>query len=129
MKITRLVLDVMSPAQQSMVDLAEKLYEIEGIFQIDITLLELEQNIEEFKVTMDGFGLNYEKIKSVINDFGAVIRNIDSMTSRQLPSRDDDRLSASMLVLSKHIDSDVSKIDQVYSEFDEALKHILSRKA
>jgi hypothetical protein len=129
LKITRIVLDVMSPAQLSMVNLAERLYKIDGITQLDITLSELEKNVEDFKITLDGFGLDYEKIREVIKDFGAVIRNIDSMTSRRdVPHRDDDRLSASMLVLSRHVDSRVGKIDQIYSEFDEALKHIRSRK-
>ena len=129
MKITRIVLDVMSPAQQSMVDFAERLCKIDGISQLDITLSELEKNVEDFKVTIDGFGLNYEKIREVIKDFGAVIRNIDSMTSRQhVLNRDDDRLSASMLVLARHVDSKIGKIDRIYDEFDEALKHIRSRR-
>lgn len=111
-----------------MVDLAEKLYKIEGISQIDITLSELERNVEDFKITIDGFGFDYEKVRTVIKDFGAVIRNIDSMTSRQhAPHGSDDRISASMLVLSKHIDSKVSKIEEIYDEFDEALKHVRFR--
>jgi len=119
----------MSPAQQSMVDLAEALYKIDGIFQVDITLSELEKNVEDFKLTIDGFGLDYEEIRGVIKDFGAVIRNIDSMTSRQVLSRDDDKLSASMLVLAKHVDSNVDDINQIYDEFNDALKHIRARRS
>jgi hypothetical protein len=129
LKITRRVLDVRSPAQQSMVDLAEKLSKIDGVLQIDITLSELEKNVEDFKITLDGFGLNYEKIREVIKDFGAVIRNIDSMTSRQsVLHTGDDRLSASILVLARHVDSKIGKIDQIYDEFNEAIKHIRSTR-
>ncbi len=130
MKITRLVLDVMSPAQQSMVDLAAKLTQIDGISQVDITLQELEKNVEDFKVMLDGYGLDYERIREVIKDFGAVIRNVDSITSakQHVPHDGDDKLSASMLVLAKHVDSKVGRIDQIHGEFDETLKHIRSKK-
>ncbi len=120
----------MSPAQQSVVDLVERLSRIEGISQVDITLQELEKNVEDFKVMLDGYGLDYEKIRALLKDFGAVIRNVDSITSskQHAPNKDDDKLSASMLVLAKHVDSRVGKIDQIYSEFDETLKHVRSRK-
>ena len=130
MKTTRLVLDVMSPAQQSMVDLVERLNKIEGISQIDITLQTLEKNVEDFKVTLDGYGFDYEKVKEALKDFGAVIRNVDSITSAKqyAPHKEDDKLSASMLVLAKHVDSKIGRIDQIYGEFDETLKHIRSKK-
>jgi hypothetical protein len=121
----------MSPAAQSMVDLAEKLNKVEGISQVDITLQELEKNVEDFKVTLDGYGLDLEKIREIIKDFGAVIRNVDSITSAKhyVPNKGDDRLSASMLVLARHVDSKIGKIDQIFSEFDETLKHVQSKKA
>lgn len=129
LKITRVVLDVMSPAQLSMVDLAKKLEKIDGVLQIDINLSELEKNVEDFRVTLDGFGLNYEKIRETIKDFGAVIRNIDSMTLRQyVQHTDNDGLSASMLVLAKHVDPKTDRFDQIYHEFNEALTYIRSRR-
>ena len=130
MKITRIVLDVMSPAQQSMVALAERLSKIDGISQVDITLSELETNVVDFKVSLDGYGLNYEGIREVINDFSAVIRNVDRVFSakQRVPQNDDDKLSASMLVLASHVDSKGGRLDQIYNEFDEALKHIRAKK-
>jgi hypothetical protein len=130
MKTTRIVLDVMTPAQQSMVDLVERLNKIEGISQVDITLQELEKNVEDFKITLDGYGFDYEKVKEALKDFGAVIRNVDSITSAQqyAPHKEDDKLSASMLVLARHVDSKIGRIDQIYGEFDETLKHIRSKK-
>jgi hypothetical protein len=113
-----------------MVDLVEQLSKIEGISQVDITLQELEKNVEDFKVTIDGYGLNYEKIREALKDFGAVIRNVDHITSaKEYASHNgDEKLSASMLVLARHVDPKVGKIDQIYSEFDETLKHVRSKK-
>ena len=119
MKIIKIVLDVMSPAQQSIVDLVEALSGIE-----DITLSELEKNVEDFKVTLEGYDLSYNRIGEAIKDFGAVIRNVDNVVSAEeyIPKHDSDKLSASMLVLASHIDSDVKNIDQIYGEFDKTWK-------
>jgi hypothetical protein len=78
---------------------------------------------------LDGYGLDFEKIKEIIKDFGAVIRNVDNITSARqyAPNKGDDKLSASMLVLARHVDSKVGKIGEIYSEFDEALKHVQSK--
>jgi len=112
-----------------MVDLAKKLAKIDGVLQIDINLSELEKNVEDFRVTLDGFGLSYEKIRDIIKDFGAVIRNIDSMTLRQyVQHTDNDTLSASMLVLAKHVDPKTDSFDQISHEFNEALTFIRSRR-
>ena len=126
MKITRIVLDIMSPAQQSMIDLAERLSKIDGISQVDIALTELEMNIVDFKVTLDGYSLDFERIRKIIKDFSAIIRNVDYISSakQRVPHNDDDKLSASMLVLAKHVDSKEGGLDQIYSEFDAALKRI-----
>ncbi len=113
-----------------MVDLVERLNKIEGISQVDITLQELEKNVEDFKVTLDGYSLDYEKIREALKDFGAVIRNVDSMTSAKEHDshQDDDKFLASMLVLARHVDSKVGKIDQIHSEFDETLRYVRSKK-
>ena len=126
MKITRIVLDIMSPAQQSMVDLAERLSKIDGISQVGVVLTELEMNIVDFKVTLDGYGLDFERIREIIKDFSAIIRNVDYVSSakQRVPHNDDNILLASMLVLARHVDSKEGGLDQIYSEFDVALKRI-----
>ena len=118
----------MSPATQSIVDLVEVLSSNENVSKVDVTLSELEKNVEDFKVTMEGNDLDFEKIRETIKDFGAVIRNVDNVISAKETSskQDNDKVSASMLVLAKHSDVTVSKIEQIYSEFDKSLKHIKS---
>jgi hypothetical protein len=120
----------MSPAQQSIVDLVEVLSTNANVTKVDITLSELEKNVEDFKVSMEGNGLIFEKIQESINDFGAVIRNVDNVISAKelISKQDTNKLSAAMLVLARHSDIKVSKIEQIYNEFDKSLKHVTSRK-
>lgn len=131
MRIVKIVIDVMSPAQQSIVDLVGLLSTIDNVAQVDITLSELEKNVEDFKVTLEGYDLSYDSIGEAIRDFGAVIRNVDNVVSAEeyVPKQDSDKLSASMLVLASHIDSDVKQIEQIYGEFDKTLNYIRSNKS
>lgn len=131
LNIVKIVLDVMSPAQQSIVDLVGTLSKIEGLNQVDITLSELEKNVEDFKVTLEGSNLNYENIRSAIKDFGGVIRNVDNVVSAQHhpPKNNNDKLSASMLVLARHSGSNFdNNIEQIYGEFEKTLEYIQSKK-
>lgn len=130
MKIVKIVLDVMSPAQQSIVDLVEILSKNENVSIVDITLSELEMNVEDFKVTMEGNGLDFEKISDTIKEFGAVIRNVDNIISAEeyISNQNNDKLTASLLVLARHSDLKISNIEKIYDEFDKTLKHIKSEK-
>lgn len=127
----KIVLDVMSPAQQSIVDLVERLSKIDGIAQVDVALSELEKNVEDFKVTLEGYSLDYDSIQEAIKEFGAVIRNVDNVISAEgyVPQQDSEKLSASILVLARHSDANIRKIDQIHDEFDRTLKYIRSQRA
>jgi hypothetical protein len=51
------------------------------------------------------------------------------ISAKELISKQDtNKLSAAMLVLARHSDLKVSKIEQIYNEFDKSLKHVSSRK-
>ncbi len=121
----------MSPAQQSIVDLVDSLSKIDGIAQVDVALSELEKNVEDFKVTLEGYNLNYDSIQDAIKEFGAVIRNVDNVISAEgyVPRQDSEKLSASILVLASHSDGNISEIDQIHDEFDRTLKYIRSQRA
>lgn len=130
LKIIKIVLDVMSPAQQSIVDLVDVLSKIKDMAHIDITLSELEKNVEDFKVTLEGYNLEYETIQSAVKEFGAVIRNVDNIVSAEeyIPKQNHDKLSASMLVLARYTNPTVSRITQVYDDFDKTLEYVRSQK-
>jgi hypothetical protein len=131
LKIVKIVLDVMSPAQQSIVKLVEILSKIDSVAKVDITLSELERDVEDFKVTLEGYGLDFEEIRNAVKEFSGVIRNVDNVVSagEYVPREDNDKLSASMLVLARHADSKIGKIEQICDEFEKTLRYVRSAKA
>jgi hypothetical protein len=130
LKIVKIVLDVMSPAQQSIVKLVEILSKIDGVAKVDITLSELERDVEDFKVTLEGYGLDFEDIRNAVKEFSGVIRNVDNVVSagEYVPRQDNDKLSASMLVLARHANSKIGKIEQICDEFEKTLRYVRSEK-
>jgi hypothetical protein len=130
LKIVKIVLDVMSPAQQSIVKLVEILSKIDGVAKVDITLSELERDVEDFKVTLEGYGLDFEEIRNAVKEFSGVIRNVDNVVSagEYVPRQDNDKLSASMLVLARHANSKIGKIEQICDEFEKTLRYVRSEK-
>lgn len=79
--VRRLVLDVLKPHEPSNVLLAVKLSEIENVEGVNLVLREMDQNTETLKITIVGDNLNFEEIKNVLENFGAVIHSIDEIVA------------------------------------------------
>ena len=81
MSIRRLVLDVLKPHNPSMLELSKKLAVIEGISGVNLTLDEVDQETESIKITIEGRDIDFDAVKDVIVDFGAVIHSVDSISA------------------------------------------------
>ncbi|MFB6076158.1 MAG: DUF211 domain-containing protein [Candidatus Aenigmatarchaeota archaeon] len=81
--LKRLVLDVLKPYEPDIAVFSEKLSEIEGLEGINVSLLEIDSEVENVKVTMQG-DLDYEKIKGKMKDLGASIHSVDEASSGEL---------------------------------------------
>jgi len=79
--LRRLVLDVLKPHEPSNVLLAVKLSEVENVEGVNLILREMDQTTETLKITIVGDNLNFEKIKKVLEDFGAVIHSVDEIVA------------------------------------------------
>jgi len=60
--IRLLVLDVLKPHQPLVTELALGLSELEGVEGVNITLVEIDKETENIKVTIVGDNLNYDEI-------------------------------------------------------------------
>jgi uncharacterized protein len=83
--IRRLVLDVLKPHQPTMLILADKLGDLEGVRGVDITLIEIDSKVENIKVTLEGDDIDFQQVAEVVQDAGASIHSIDKVsTGREL---------------------------------------------
>lgn len=79
--LRRLVLDVLKPHEPSNVLLALKLSEVDGVDGVNVSLAEIDQTTETLKITVVGNNLDFEEIKSTIENLGAVIHSVDEIVA------------------------------------------------
>jgi hypothetical protein len=82
--LRRLVLDVLKPHEPSNVLLALKLSEVENVDGVNLILREMDQNTETLKITVVGDNMNFEKIRKVLEEFGAVIHSVDEIVAGKI---------------------------------------------
>ena len=76
-----MVLDVLKPHYPLTLEYAKALSELEDISGVNLSLYEVDQQTENVKITIEGDDLDYEKIKEVIEELGAVIHSIDEIAA------------------------------------------------
>ncbi|MFO7929190.1 MAG: DUF211 domain-containing protein [Candidatus Humimicrobiaceae bacterium] len=77
--IRRIVLDVLKPHLPNIVDLVSQIADIKGINGVDITLKEMDQKVENVKITCEGDNIIFEELEKVITDSGASIHSVDKV--------------------------------------------------
>ena len=80
-KLRRIVLDVLKPHSPSLVDMATQLADLEGIDGVDISLVEMDQKVENVKITCEGDSINFEQVERVVIQNGASIHSLDKVSA------------------------------------------------
>jgi hypothetical protein len=79
--VRRLVLDVLKPHQPTVLTLADKLGDLEGVHGVDVSLLEIDSKVENIKVTLEGTDIDYDEVSEVIQESGGSIHSIDKVST------------------------------------------------
>lgn len=79
--IRRIVLDVLKPHTPRLTDLALMISRDERVDGVNISLKEVDQNTESITITLEGNNLDYESIKDILQEAGAVIHSIDQVVA------------------------------------------------
>jgi len=79
--IKRIILDVLKPHKPSILEIADRLGDIDGISGVNISLEEIDANTHSIKITIEGNDINYKKVEETIMDCGASIHSIDGVSA------------------------------------------------
>jgi len=79
--IKRVILDVLKPHTPSIIEVAKRISSVEGISGVNISLEEVDAETDSIKITIEGTDINYNKVKSEIEECGAVIHSIDGVSA------------------------------------------------
>lgn len=84
--IRRIVVDALKPREVPIVELSKVLCNVGGAEQVDIIVAEVDAKTETVKVTLKGEDINYEEMVGTMDQFGAVIRSIDEISTHKSSS-------------------------------------------
>jgi len=79
--IKRLVLDVLKSHEPSLPELATRLNDIDGVEEVNISLVEIDQNTESVKITLEGEDIDFDEVSKCLIDNGAVIHSVDEVAA------------------------------------------------
>ena len=79
--IRRIVLDVLKPHTPRLTDLALMVSRATHVIGVNISLKEVDQSTESITITLEGDNLDYENIKEILEQAGAVIHSIDQVVA------------------------------------------------
>jgi hypothetical protein len=77
--IRRLVLDVLKPHEPNLTELATRLSSISGIDGVNISLVEIDQNTESVRITIEGDNIDLTHVETTVKDCGADIHSVDEV--------------------------------------------------
>ena len=80
-QIKRIILDVLKPHKPSILDIADRIGDLEGISGVNISLEEIDTNTHSVKITIEGVDINFKKVEETIMDCGASIHSIDGVSA------------------------------------------------
>ena len=81
--IRRIVLDVLKPHTPRLTDLALMIAKDPNVDGVNISVKEVDQSTESISVTLEGENIQYESIKEILEQAGAVIHSIDQVVAGQ----------------------------------------------
>jgi hypothetical protein len=81
--IRRLVLDVLKPHEPTIVDLAGILSELDGVDNVNISIYEIDRQVENAKITLEGDAIHFETVVETIKANGGAVHSIDEVAAGQ----------------------------------------------
>ena len=88
-ELRKIVLDVLKPHEPDITVLVKSIAALEGIEGVNISVYEIDQRVENVKVTIEGRFPDVTKIRKVILDSGGTIHSIDEVAAGKLVVRED----------------------------------------
>jgi len=79
-KIKELVLDVLKPHTPPLPDFASFLAELDGVEEVEVSLVEMDERTESLGVILRGHHIDYNGLKEHMGKQGAVIHSVDKVT-------------------------------------------------
>lgn len=78
--VQRLVLDILKPHQPNALEFADAIAALGEDYRVNIRVLEVDDKTETLAVSIEGDGLDFERISNAISESGASLHSIDEVS-------------------------------------------------
>jgi hypothetical protein len=77
--IRRLVIDVLKPHDPPLVDFAQRVSEVESVAGVTASLIELDQEVQNIKLTFEGENVDFTEIEETVENLGGSVHSVDQV--------------------------------------------------
>jgi hypothetical protein len=82
--IRRLVLDTLKPHEPSIIELARKLSDLEGVSAVNISIYEMDRKVENAKITIEGEAIPPDQAFEIVQELGGAIHSVDEVVAGKI---------------------------------------------
>jgi hypothetical protein len=91
-KIRRLVLDTLKPHEPGIIELADRLSDLDGVAAVNISIYEIDRKVENAKITVEGQAVSYSAVLATIEELGGAVHSVDEVAAGERIIDDADTL-------------------------------------
>lgn len=77
--LRRIVLDVLKPHDPPLLEFTERIDAVECIDGVTSSLIELDQEVQNVKLTIEGENLDYTAIEEAVGELGGTVHSVDQV--------------------------------------------------
>jgi hypothetical protein len=77
--LRRITLDILKPHDPPLVEFTEQIAAIESVDGVTSSLIELDQEVQNIKLTTEGDHLDYSAIEKAISELGGTVHSVDQV--------------------------------------------------
>ncbi len=77
--LRRLVLDVLKPHDPPLIEFTERIADVECADAVTTSLIELDQQVQNIKLTVEGEDVDDAAIEDAIGEFGGTVHSVDQV--------------------------------------------------
>ena len=77
--VRRVVLDVLKPHNPPVVEFTERIADLDGVDGATCSLIELDQEVQNVQVTVEGADLDFPAVDGAVEDLGGSVHSVDQV--------------------------------------------------
>ena len=77
--VRRLVVDVLKPHDPSIREFTQRVAEVDAVDAVSTTLIELDQEVQNVEVTIEGEAIDYDAVAKAVETLGGSVHSVDNV--------------------------------------------------